>query len=52
MHENNNLKRLVIDLPQSMHNDIKSRAAIRNIPLRTWVIRALQKAINDEKQYE
>ncbi len=45
-------KRLLIDITDEMHHEIKMRALIRNIPMRTWVTRVLIQAISDEKKYE
>lgn len=45
-------KRLLIDIPINLHTEIKSRAALRNISIRTWVVRALIQAIKQEDKYE
>lgn len=45
-------KRLTIELPPELHAEVKSRAAYRNISIRTYVLRALKDKINNEKKYE
>lgn len=46
------LKRLVIEISEEMHQEIKFQALKRNISMRTWVTRVLYDAIKREKQYE
>ena len=45
-------KRIVLDVPQDLHTQVKIRAATRNIPIRTWVVRAIIAAIKAEEKYE
>lgn len=45
-------KRLVIDLSTEEHVEIKTRAALRNITIKKWVMRAIMEALKKEKQYE
>ena len=51
-HKDNRLKQLLIEISQELHQAIKIRAATRNVTMRTWVIRAIAKAIKNEEQYE
>lgn len=46
------IKRLTIEVPVALHNEIKARAAMRNITVRKLVIRAILEMIAKEKQYE
>lgn len=45
-------KRLLIDIPAELHKEIKVRAAVKNITLKAWVLRAICEAIKTEKSYE
>lgn len=45
-------KRLLIDIPIDLHKEIKVRAAVKNITLKVWVLRAIFEAIKTEKSYE
>lgn len=45
-------KRLVIDIDEEVHQQIKLRSAIRNITIRKWVSRALSEALKKEEQYD
>lgn len=45
-------KRIVLEVPEDLHTQVKVRAAKRNIPIRTWVIRAIVAAIKEEEKYE
>lgn len=45
-------KRLVLDIDEELHKEIKRRALERNITLRRWVLRAIKQQIKYEQQYE
>lgn len=45
-------KRLIIDIPEELHQQIKIRAIKRNISMRTWSIRALIIAIKKEQEHD
>lgn len=45
-------KRLIVDINEEEHAEIKSRAAKRHIPMRVWVHRALIEAIKKEQIYD
>ena len=45
-------KRLIVDLPEELHNDIKKRAIDKNISMKEWVLRAISAQIKQESQYE
>lgn len=44
-------KRILIDITESLHNEVKARAAYRNISMRTWITRAITEAIKNEDKY-
>lgn len=53
--EKNNVttpKRLVVDVPDNFHKEVKERATRRNISIKTWIVRALQEKMQEEKSYE
>lgn len=45
-------KRLVLEIDEELHKEIKRRALERNITLRRWVLRAIKQQIKYEQQYE
>jgi predicted HicB family RNase H-like nuclease len=45
-------KRLMVEISDDIHQQVKIRAAQRNIPMRLWVARAIVAAIQNEQQYE
>lgn len=45
-------KRLAIDIPESMHDDIKYCAEVRNITITRWVMRTLFAKLKTEKVLE
>lgn len=45
-------KRLLIELPEEWHQEIKVSAANKNISIKTYVLRAVIKQIKEDKQYE
>lgn len=51
-NENLKIKQLMIHIPVDLHAEIKSRAALRNITIKKWVLRAIMEQIKKEKQYE
>lgn len=50
--KNRHLKRIIVDVGDELHLAVKSRAALRNVSMRTWVVRALVAAITKEEWYE
>ena len=46
--EKYNMKQLNIEIPQVTITGIKVVSAMRNISIRTWVSRAIIKALNEE----
>lgn len=44
-----NRKRLIIDVPDDFHSEIKSRAAKKEMSMKSWVTKVLLKAIREEK---
>jgi predicted HicB family RNase H-like nuclease len=45
-------KRLVLNIPEQLHQEIKQRALDRNITLRKYVLQALMTRIQNENKYE
>ena len=45
-------KRLILNINEELHKTIKIRAAVRNISMSTWVIRALYEKLKKEEAYE
>jgi predicted HicB family RNase H-like nuclease len=45
-------KRLVLEMPEVLHNEIKSRAAFRGQSIKEWVLMAIMDQIRKEKKYE
>ncbi len=52
--ENTDLKfkRLVMDVEQKLHSEIKIRAAFHNISMKNYILLALAERFEKEKQYE
>lgn len=50
--EKKKLKRLVLNINEDDHHEIKRRALFKNITIRAWVSRAIRAAIVEEKKYE
>ena len=46
------IKRLIIEVTEIEHKQIKQYAIEKNITLRKLIMRAIIKYINEEKQYE
>lgn len=51
IHEKRN-KRLIVEVPEEYHTDVKIRAAAKNISMRAWVSRAIIEQIKKEQQYD
>lgn len=45
-------KRLSMDMPINIVQEIKARSARRNISMKLWVYRAIVKAIKEENKYK
>lgn len=45
-------KRLVVNMNEEDHKEIKQRALNKGITLRAWIGQAIRDAIEKEKQYE
>lgn len=43
-----NFKRLVLEVPKELHKNIKTRALVRNITMRKWVVMAIVEQIKRE----
>ena len=46
------LKSLLVHIDLDLHCEIKKRAAMRGISMRTWVMRAVLAQIKQERKYE
>ncbi len=42
-------KRLILNLPEWTHHEVKKKALDRNVTMRTWVLRAIMDAIRKEQ---
>jgi len=47
-----NLKRLSLDISDELHQEIKIRAAKRNITMKKYIVRSILDLIKKEKEYE
>lgn len=45
-------KRLILDIPEEFHAEIKSRAALRGQTIRAWILQAIMQQIRNEQKYE
>lgn len=45
-------KRLVADIPEELHKEIKIQAMLRNITVRKYVMRAIIEKLNYDTQHE
>jgi len=45
-------KRIIFNLPEEWHTEIKMRATLRNISISDWVKIAIEQRIEEEKKYE
>ena len=45
-------KRLIININEAVHQEIKCRAAIRHISMTKWITRAIIEQIKKEKSFE
>lgn len=52
MAKRNDEKTLILNVPIELHQEIKLRATEKNVPIRTYVIRALMEYIKKEKKHE
>lgn len=48
----NEMKLIIIQTTTNLHAEIKKRAAIRGISMKTYITRAVLEQIKKEKQYE
>jgi len=48
MYKRSGRKRLAIDIPESLHDDIKLCAKTRNITMTKWILRACYARIKNE----
>ena len=45
-------KRILVDVSEDLHKEIKIRAMIRNVSIKDYVVAALTEKIFKEKQYD
>lgn len=50
MEEKN--KFIVVEVPESLHIEVKTRATKRGINMKVWMLQAIWEKILQEKQYE
>lgn len=48
----NKEKRLILEIPEILHNEIKARASFRGQTLKSWVLMAILDQIRKEKKHE
>lgn len=48
----NDRKRLAVDIDNQLHWAIRSRAALKNITIKKWILQAIFEKIQDEKKSE
>lgn len=46
------IKRLVIEISEELHKEIKTEAAFRNITIRKYVLQAVLERMKQDKQYQ
>lgn len=46
------VKRLLVEIPAKMHQEIKTRASQSNVTMRAWVVRAIVAQVKKEKETE
>ena len=51
MDEYRDYKRLSVNMTENLHQEIKIRAAKRNITITEWIMRAIAEAMVKEDQY-
>jgi len=45
-------KRIIFDVPEELHSKVKSEAALRNIPIRKWIIRLIINELTRLESYK
>lgn len=45
-------KRLVVDVTEDLHQEVKLRALRLNIPVKAWLLQSIFEKIAQEKRYE
>lgn len=43
-------KRLIVDIPEDWHAQIKAMASLKNMKMRKYVLRAVMKQVNEDKK--
>jgi len=46
------LQRVTLDLPKWMATEVKVKAALRSISMKLWIMRAIQKELDEQRKYE
>lgn len=44
-------KKLIIEIEEALHQEIKMRALLKNINMKAWILRAIADAIKKEDSY-
>lgn len=52
MEERKTPKRLVVDVTENLHQEVKLRALRLNIPLKIWLLQSIFEKIEQEKRFE
>lgn len=47
-----NRKRLIFNVSEELHKEIKVRAAFRNISITDWLMLAITQRVQEERKYE
>lgn len=45
-------KKLIVEIPEEIHTTIKLKAILKNISMKTWVLRVIVREIEKEAMYE
>lgn len=46
------VKRLIADIPEDLHNQVKAQAAFKNMSLTRYIMQALFEKLAKDKQYQ
>ena len=52
IEKKNVVKRLIVELPSTWHDDIRNMAASRNITIRKWIMQAILIKFAEERQFK
>ena len=46
------IKRLLLNVSDELHKEVKSRAVYKNISMKKWILQAILEKIKKENQYQ